>query len=76
MSDNSTSSGSPSLTAKKNQQDLLHDSQKVDNDGEGNTPQINDSWNTSQNMYATGPFLFWVFVKAPVIFYRGGGVRG
>ena len=47
MSDNSTSSGSPSLTAKKkNQQDLLHDSQKVDNDGEGNTPQINDSWNT------------------------------
>lgn len=27
-------------------------------------------------MYATDPFLFWVFVKAPVIFYRRGGVRG
>ena len=24
-------------------------------------------------MYATDPFLFWVFAKAPVIIYRGGG---
>ena len=23
-------------------------------------------------MYATDPFLFWVFAKAPVIIYRGG----
>ena len=22
--------------------------------------------------YATDPFLFWVFAKAPVIIYRGG----
>ena len=27
-------------------------------------------------MYATGPFLFWVFVEAPVIFYREGWGKG
>ena len=43
MSNNSTSSGSPSLTAKKTRHGIFWDSSKVDDDGEGNTPQINDS---------------------------------